>query len=113
MQALESVVTITESGGRFELAFSIRGTEHVPVAIELAFRPGGTLHGVEPAGELKDAFLLRSGTGRYVLGPDTIEFGPGRADHTYTQVRGAVSKWEGPSVYLTGLTPFDFTLKIA
>jgi hypothetical protein len=113
VQTLVAVVTVTEAGGKFDLAFSIRGTDHVPVAIELAFRAGGTLHGVEPAPGVKDGFLLRRGTGRYVAGADTIEFGPGLAEHTYTQVRGAVPKWEGQSVYLTGTTPFEFTLKIA
>lgn len=41
-----------------------------------------------------------------------IEFGPGRVEHTYTQVRGASPKWDGMSVYLTGLTPFRATLDI-
>ena len=113
VQTLAAMVAITEHGGKFDLSFSIRGTEHVPVAIELAFRHGGMLHGVKPQAEVKDAFLLESGTGRYVVGRDTIEFGPGRAEHTYTQVRGAVPKWDGQSVYLTGTTPFEFTLKIA
>jgi hypothetical protein len=57
--------------------------------------------------------MLRQNTGRYVLGPDTIEFGPGKADHRYTQVRGALPKGEGSSVYLTGTTPFNFTLNIS
>jgi hypothetical protein len=50
--------------------------------------------------------------GRYTVGEDTIEFGPGQASHTYTQVRGALPKWDGLSVYLTGLTPFKTTLTI-
>ena len=112
IQTFESVVEITESGGRFELAISITGTDDVPVAVELAFRHGGTLHGVEAVADVKDAFLLKSGTGRYVLGGDTIEFGPGRSEHTYTQVRGALPKWDGQSVYLTGFTPFHTTLRI-
>ncbi len=113
VQTLTATVDVTEAGGKFSLAFSIRGTEHVPVVIELAFRPGGTLHGVEPVADIKDAFFLRSGTGRYVLGADAIEFGPGMVEHTYTQPRGALPKWDGQSVYLTGATPFDFTLKIS
>jgi hypothetical protein len=113
VQTLTATVEVTEVGGKFSLAISIRGTEHVPVVIELAFRAGGTLHGVEPAPGVKDGFILRSGTGRYALGADTIEFGPGLAEHTYTQPRGALPKWDGQSVYLTGATPFDFTLKIA
>ncbi len=113
VQTLEAVVAISETGGKFELAFSIRGTAEVPVAIELAFRHGGELHGVEAVRGLKDACLLRTGIGRFVAGGDTIEFGPGRADHTYTQVRGALPKWDGQSVYLTGVTPFELTLKIS
>lgn len=113
IQTLDAVVEVTETAGKFSLAFSITGTEHVPVAIELAFRSGGKLTGVEPVDHVSDAFLLRTGTGRYTLGDDTIEFGPGRANHTYTQVRGALPKWDGLSVYLTGATPFKMTLLIA
>jgi hypothetical protein len=112
VQTLEAIVTISETGGKFELAFSIRGTEHVPVAIELGFRAGGVLEGVKPVAGAPDAFLLEGGTGRYVAGGDTITFGPGRVEHTYTQVRGALPKWEGQSVYVTGFTPFEYTLKI-
>ena len=82
MQTLRSVVTIAETAGKFEIAISVQGTPEVPVAIELAFRAGGKLHGVEPVAGVNEAFLLRAGTGRYVLGDDVIEFGPGRADHT-------------------------------
>jgi hypothetical protein len=62
--------------------------------------------------DVKDGFLLRAGTGRYRLGNDVISFGPGAAEHTYTQLRGALPKWEGQSVYITGLTPFQRTVSI-
>jgi hypothetical protein len=113
VQSLEAVVSIGESAGKFDLAISVHGTDAVPVVIELIFRHGGVLHGVVPIPNMADAFILNQGTGRYVSGNDTIEFGPGQADHTYTQVRGALPKAEGSSVYLTGMTPFDFTLKIS
>lgn len=113
VQTLTSTVEVTESGGKFELAIALRGTDDVPVAIELAFRHGGTLHGVEPVGKIADAFLLRAGMGRYTLGEDTIEFGPGRVEHTWTQLRGALPKWDGQSVYLTGFTPFEAKIRIA
>jgi hypothetical protein len=112
IQRLTAVVTITETAGKFQLEFAIEGTSEVPVAIELAFRHGGKLSGVEPAPGVSEAFLLRSGTGRYVVGDDVIEFSPGRVEHSYTQVRGALPKWDGQSVYLTGLTPFRATLNI-
>lgn len=112
VQTLQAVVTVTEQAGAFQLGFEITGTTGVPVAIELAFRAGGKLQGVEPVAGVTDAYLLRSGTGRYTLGDDVIEFGPGRVEHTYTQVRGALPKWDGQSVYLTGLTPFRGTVTI-
>ncbi|NBR08770.1 MAG: hypothetical protein EBT98_03870 [Opitutaceae bacterium] len=113
VQTLEAVVSIGETAGKFDLAISVHGTEEVPVVLELIFRQGGALHGVAPIPNMADAFILNQGTGRYVSGNDTIEFGPGKADHTYTQVRGALPKAEGLSVYLTGMTPFEFTLTIS
>ena len=113
VQTLESVVRIAERAGRFTLEFSVQGTAGVPVAVELAFRRGGTLQGVEPVAGTSDAYLLSAGTGRYVVDGDTIEFGPGRAEHTYTQLRGALPKWDGLSVYVTGLTPFRTTFSIS
>jgi hypothetical protein len=112
IQKLESVVEIIEREGRFELSLSITGTERVPVAVELAFRHGGELRGVE-ALKAKDTFLLTSGTGKYLFEGQQIEFGPGQAEHAWTQLRGAVPKWDGLSVYLTGFTPFTTTLTIA
>jgi hypothetical protein len=113
IQTLDAVVEITESSGKFSLTIALTGTAEVPVSIELAFRHGGKLTGVEPIAGTADAYLLHQGTGRYTVGSDTIEFGPGRVEHTYTQVRGAVPKWDGQSVYLTGLTPFKTTLTIS
>jgi hypothetical protein len=84
----------------------------VPVSVELAFRAGGTFEGVEPVKGAADSFLLRSGEGRYRVGNDVITFGPGAADHTYTQIRGALPKHPGSSVYLTGFTPFQRTLTL-
>jgi len=112
VQRLETTVEITERDGVFSLAFSLTGTPDVPVTIELAFRHGGTLTGVEPLGGNGTSFLLPSGTGRYSVGDDTIEFGPGMRDHTYTQIRGALPKWDGQSVFVTGMTPFQHSLSI-
>jgi hypothetical protein len=113
IQTLETVVTVVESAGQFDLAIEITGTANVPVAMELAFRAGGTLRGVEPAPGGKDAYLLREGFGEYAAENQVIKFGPGKVEHLYTQVRGALPKWEGQSVYLTGFTPFQTTLRIS
>ena len=112
VQHLESVAEITERDGKFEITLTITGTEHVPVAVELAFRHGGELSGVEVM-KAKDTYLLAEGTGRYAYAGQVIEFGPGQAEHAWTQLRGALPKWDGLSVYLTGFTPFKSTLTIS
>jgi hypothetical protein len=111
VQKLEATAMITEANGRFEIGIEIIGPENVPVAVELAFRPGGKLEGVETVS--RDTFLLRDGFGKYTQGDQVITFGSGQVEHTWTQLRGALPKWNGLSVYLTGFTPFQLTLKIA
>lgn len=113
VQRLTSRVQVTEDRGRFRLEIELAGTDGVPVAVELAFRHGGRLDGVERVADVPDSFLLSGGTGRYTVGNDTITFGPGQAAHRWTQLRGALPKWDGQSVYLTGLTPFRLNLEIA
>ena len=58
-------------------------------------------------------FFLEKNVGRYTVGDDSIEFGPGRADHQRTSMEGASYgahrgnlKTDGDCVYLTGFTPF-------
>ena len=101
-----------ESPGVFALSFDIGGTENVPLAIELAFRKGGNLTGVEKVPGISDAFFLKKGKGNYQHFGKTIEFGPGLHAHTWTQLRGARPKMDALSVYLTGFTPFIFKLRI-
>jgi hypothetical protein len=91
----------------------ITGTDDVPVAVELGFRHGRPLTGVEPVPNADATFLLRSGFGTYAHGNQLIEFGPGHVEHTWTQLHGALPKWDGLNVYLTGFTPFKLSLKIA
>jgi hypothetical protein len=112
VQHLRSRVGVRESGGAFEIDFDVSGTDRVPLAIELGFRRGGELAGVAPIAGIPDAFRLREGTGEYRLGGETIRFGPGRAEHAWTDLRGALPKLDALSVYLTGLTPFRTTLRI-
>ena len=113
VQRLEAVVGVRESGGRFMIDFSLSGCENVPVAVELGFRKGGDLTGVVPVPEVAGAYLLETGTGRYTSEGQTIEFGRGHARHRYTQLRDALPRLEGLSVYLTGFTPFRRQLTIA
>ena len=112
MQRLVSRLVVRESAGAFEIDVDVAGTDRVPLAIELGFRRGGALSGVEPLPGTPDAFLLRGETGEYRLGGEMIRFGPGRAEHTWTDLRGALPKLDALSVYLTGFTPFRATLRI-
>lgn len=112
IQELETVVSISEADTGFEITIDIHGTDDVPVAVELGFRHGGKLEGVESIPDIPDAFLLKNGFGRYDFDGNVIRFGPGQAEHTWTQLRGANPKLDALSVYLTGFTPFQTTLKI-
>ena len=112
IQHLTSRITITQKDRIFYLQFNIDGTSNVPVALELAFRKGGMLEGVDKVENKDDAYLLSSPNGTYSLGENQIEFGPGRVEHTWTQLRGASSKLDAMSVYITGFTPFEYTLKV-
>jgi hypothetical protein len=106
--AYEGHIRETDQG--FEIVVRAHGTDDVPLALEINLREGGKLTGVVPAPHVADAFLLKEGFAEYRMGSDVICFGPGRCEHAYTQVRGAHAKLPGPSVYLTGYTPFEHTL---
>jgi hypothetical protein len=108
---LQQSATITETAKGFRLRLQSNGTNDVPLAVEINFREGGKLEDVEPAHKVTDGWLLSSGQATYRMGSDAIRFGPGFAGHSYTQVRGAEPKLAGPSVYITGLTPFDRTIE--
>ncbi len=112
VQQLHSELRIREADGGLVLEFDIRGTADVPVAIELGFRPGGQLEGVTPIAGSESAFLLASDEGRFRFGDDVITFGPGRADHQWTQLRGALPKLASDCVYLTANTPLRATLRL-
>ena len=106
--AYEGHIRETDQG--FEVVVRAHGTGNIPLALEINLREGGELTGVVPAPRVGDAFLLKDGFAEYRMGSDVVRFGPGRCEHAYTQVRGAHPKLPGPSVYLTGYTPFEHTL---
>lgn len=113
VQALSYTVEIVETNNGFELNFEISGTDYVPVAIEMGFRKGGTLSGVQTVSGIEDAYLLEGPKGIYQHKGDRIEFGPGKMEHTWTQLRGAPPKLNAMSVYITGATPFSYRLRIS
>ncbi len=110
---LEQSAVIIERPNGFVLQIRSQGTKGVPVAVEINLREGGALEGCSPAPNVADGWILDRGRALYRQGGDAIRFGPGAAPHRYTQVRGAEPKLAGPSVYVTGFTPFDHTLEFA
>lgn len=115
-------VTVRENAGAFALDFDIQGLSGVTVALELCFRDGGVLAGVEKSldttsGDAKDGFYLKDGQGSYKVGDDRITFGPGSfvparirmEGLEYANYNGRL-RAEGQRVYITGKTPFRHTL---
>jgi hypothetical protein len=113
VQQLETRVMIHEANNGLAVQISINGTEGVPVALELIFRPGGTFKGVSPHPTREKSFLLPHESGTYTVQTDTITFGPGRAAHKNVQLRGALPATDAPTVYITGFTPFHHTLTLS
>nr|WKN38965.1 hypothetical protein K4G66_09650 [Tunicatimonas sp. TK19036] len=112
VQKLLSEIRIRETKNGFMLDITVIGTDRVPVAIELAFRAGSQLSGVRQVENKEDVYLLEDGYGTLQAGKNKIKFGPGRAEHQWTQLRGALDKMEAQSVYLTGFTPFEHQITI-
>ncbi|MGD0772655.1 MAG: hypothetical protein ABSC05_07510 [Candidatus Solibacter sp.] len=108
---LEQMATVTEQPRGFELRLQSGGTPGVPLAVEISLREGGKLEGCRPAPHVADGWILERDFATYRVGGDTLRFGPGAAGHLLTQLRGAEPKLPGQSVYLTGYTPFDQTLR--
>jgi hypothetical protein len=109
---LEQSATVTENRSGFELRLQSGGTAGVPVAVEISLRDGGKLEGCRPAPHVAGAWILEKDFATYRVGGDTLRIGPGASAHLLTQLRGAEDKLPGQSVYLTGYTPFDQTLRV-
>jgi hypothetical protein len=104
------VCRLTQSAAIREMANGVRlevtaeGTENVPLAVEISLRDPGTLQGA-------DGELLTADEARYTAGRHTIRIKGGGCEHKYTQIRGALPRLPGRSVYVTGMTPFRRVLE--
>lgn len=109
---LKTDVTVQAAGAETVVEIGFDGAD-TSFALELTFRPGGVLEGVEPIGE-SGTYQLVAGTGRYSVGGDVIEFGPGTphdADtppvynpgEAYRYLAGT-NATDGLKVYITGRT---------
>ncbi|MFD7156730.1 hypothetical protein ACFV9C_19170 [Kribbella sp. NPDC059898] len=115
-RTLRTDITVAEVADGFDLTFAFDGDE-TAYAIELCFRPGGTLAGVD-ALDAPGNYQLTEGTGSYTVGADRIEFGPGNGaarvamdpGERYTYLGGSLTP-DGLRVYLSGRTPGRQVLK--
>jgi hypothetical protein len=115
---LETTITLQEDNGKNELTFLTTGADKVPVTIELCFANDGKLTGVNDADIGTDNYFLEEGFGKYQVGKDVIEFGPGIVSHRYIQglegemysTHAGNLRTPGLHVYLTGTTPFEHKL---
>ena len=112
VQVLHYSVELYYENLAWNLDIDIKGTDYVPVAVELSFRAGGKLSNVITTAESAEVFLLEKGEGTYAYQGSSIQFGPGKNEHRWTQLRGAEPRIPGMSVYLTGFTPFNHVLQI-
>ena len=112
IQRYKVIVRINETSQGFQLSFEISGTDYVPVAIEMGFRHGGSLSGVRTLKGMNDAYLLEGKEAIYRFGQQEIIIGPGQSPHSWTQLRGALPKLDAMSVYITGFTPFQWTMEV-
>lgn len=107
---MERSATVTEMKNGLNVRIRAEGTKNSPLAVEINLRQGARLEGCAPIGDVSQSWLLTAGQCTHRTDKFGIRFGPGAAEHEYTDIRGAEPKLPGPSVYLTGFTPFDHTL---
>ncbi len=109
IQNIEYTVIISETGKGMQVDFDIKGTDRVPIVVELIFRRGGTFQGVLQQ-DKPDIFAFKEQEGIYTVGNDQLHFGPGLGLHTWFQLRGALPHIDNPTVYVTGFTPFKHSM---
>ncbi len=96
-----ATVSCDPQGIRLEVR--AEGTADVPVAVEISLREGVEAEGV--SGSLWSAAAGRLHH-RSAQGSTVIEIEGGGVEHRYTDIRGALPRLPGTSIYVTGLTPF-------
>lgn len=112
IQRLNTVISIKETSNGLEVDIDISGTDHVPVSLELIFRPGGVFAGLEEVVP-NQTYVLKGAAGKYTMENQSISFGPGKAEHKRYNLRGGLPTMNAPSAYITGSTPFKHTLHLS
>lgn len=109
---LRTDVAVTPRDDGADLVLSFAGAE-TSFALELTFRDGGELTGVEATGE-PGVYVLTAGMGSYRAGNDVIDFGPGVAGHPDSpaiynpgeayRYLGGTNATDGLKVFIAGRT---------
>jgi len=105
-----SIVRIRECVDGFDVELDVTGTDGVPLAIEIGCPTDSEIEGAVAVADDPARWLTTTDQTRVSAGTDHIDLDVGRAEHGWTQLRGALPKLPGKSVYATGLTPFRRTL---
>ena len=121
ISVLEYKVVFEEINGEKVLNFDVRGTDGVPVVIELTFAKGGKLMGCESIAGSEENFSIKEKEASYEFEGNKITFGPGEFAHqTINHMEGEMYsthfgslRSNGMHVYITGRTPFIHTLKLS
>lgn len=124
-RTLRTEVVVRETAtGSWTVDVQLAGSE-VPFALELCFRPGGTLTGpgLEPVTGAPDTYHLVSGEATYTVGDDHITFGPGNgkggkqppvvdAGERYSWMNGSLTP-VGIRVLITGRSPLSHRIALS
>jgi hypothetical protein len=110
---LSYTATFTETSNGCTLRIQATGTDEVPLTVEINLRENTDISGAEKVGRYKDVWLLREGFAEVTSAGSKVRIGPGVGSHGYLEVRGALPRLDGPSIFLTAFTPFDHTINIA
>lgn len=104
--------SIRETALGFQVFISAKGTDNVPLTVEINLREGGELLGAREVPGQPGAFILTEDTVTYSVDNESLRIGPGKCEHTWLELRGAQPRLSGPSLFITGYTPFEHLLKI-
>jgi len=106
-------VTVTETKDGCRLRIEANGTDEVPLSVELNLREGVAVNGAEKLAQPKDVWVTKTGGfAELSAGGAQVRIGPGLGEHRYVAVRGGRPPLDGPSLFVTGFTPFDHTIEL-
>lgn len=113
VQKMEYRLNVSRIAKGFTLHFSLRGTDGVPVAIEISLKKNaGKLDHIDNAPGVEDAYLLKEDAAIFSTSYHAIRIKGGKSEHRWTALRGALPKLNGSSIYITGYTPFEHEIII-